>query len=46
MLGNPAAKVPVLKTEASIRRPFTILEIQSLLTVANTEWKGLILFAV
>lgn len=40
---NPASKVKSLKEVASARRPFTIDEIKRLLSVANTEWKGLIL---
>lgn len=41
--GNPAAKVPVLASDDSTRRPFTMDEIKSLLDVANHEWRGMIL---
>ncbi len=41
--GNPAAKVPVLASADSTRRPLTIPEIKTLLTVANDEWRGMIL---
>jgi integrase len=40
---NPAAKVPVLKAEDSIRRPFTMDELARLLDKASDEWKGMIL---
>lgn len=40
---NPAAKVKVLPTEDSVRRPFSIPELRSLLAVANDEWRGMIL---
>lgn len=40
---NPAAKVQVLKSEESIRRPFTLPELRTLLSVANTEWRGMII---
>ena len=40
---NPAAKVPVLKSADSVRRPFTIDELKRLLAVANAEWRGMIL---
>lgn len=40
---NPAAKVTALKTKDSTRRPFTIPEIQSVLSFANREWQGMIL---
>jgi integrase len=40
---NPAAKVQVLKSEESNRRPFTIPELQSVVKVANIEWRGMIL---
>lgn len=40
---NPAAKVSPLKTEESIRRPFTLPELKKLLAVASEEWKGMIL---
>lgn len=40
---NPAAKVKVLPTEDSVRRPFSLPELRSLLAVANDEWRGMIL---
>lgn len=40
---NPAAKVPALKTKVSNRRPFSIAEIQRALSVADSEWRGMIL---
>jgi integrase len=40
---NPAALVQVLKTEESVRRPFSMPEMKRLLTVANHEWQGMIL---
>ena len=46
IIDNPAAKVKTLKTQASVRRSFTMSEIQALLQVANLEWRGLILFGV
>ncbi len=44
--GNPAAKVSVLKTPGSIRRPFTASELTSLLRKAEGEWLGMILFRI
>lgn len=43
ILENPAAKVSLLKTEESIRRPFTMAELKKLLAVATDEWRGMIL---
>lgn len=43
---NVAAKVPVLKTEESLRRPFTLPELKKLLSVATDEWRGMILVGV
>jgi len=40
---NPAAKVTVLPTEESIRRPFTLPELKRVYDVANGEWKGMLL---
>ncbi|HVU32009.1 MAG TPA: site-specific integrase [Opitutaceae bacterium] len=40
---NPAAKVPVLKTAESNRRPFTVDELKTLLRVASSEWRGMVL---
>lgn len=40
---NPAAKVQVLKTADSNRRPFVLDELKALLRVASTEWRGMIL---
>jgi integrase len=40
---DPSEGVKLLKTEpTTLRRPFTIPELQSLLTVADPEWQGLI----
>lgn len=39
---NPAAKVSALKTEESIRRPFTVAELKKLLSVATDEWRGMV----
>jgi integrase len=44
IIDNPAAKVSVLKTTASNRRPFTVPELKILLSNAFGEWKGMILF--
>jgi integrase len=43
---NPAAKVDLLKTEDSTRRPFTLPEIGKILAVANIEWRGMVLFGL
>jgi integrase len=43
---NPAAKVSPLKTEESIRRPFTLAELKKLLGVATDEWRGLVLVGI
>lgn len=40
---NPAAKVQALKSAESARRPFSLSELRSVLTVANEEWQGMIL---
>ena len=40
---NPAAKVTVLPTEESIRRPFTLPELKRVYDLGNGEWKGMIL---
>jgi integrase len=41
---NPAAKVSVLRTSPALRRPFTLVELKSVLRVSSGEWKGMILF--
>ncbi len=45
---NPAAKIPLLKVPLSqtSRRAFTLVELKTLLAVADGEWKGLILFGI
>lgn len=40
---NAAAKVGILKATEASRRPFTLGELRTILAVANTEWRGLIL---
>jgi integrase len=40
---NPAAKVVMLKSAGSKRRPFTIRELQSILLVASLEWRGMVI---
>lgn len=40
---NPAAKVSTMKSVESVRRPFTVREVQRLLALASPEWRGLIL---
>jgi integrase len=40
---NEAQKVSTLQTESSKRRPFTLPEVQRILAVAGTEWRGMIL---
>ncbi|RRJ94332.1 site-specific integrase [Opitutaceae bacterium TAV4] len=40
---NIAAKVQSLKTENSVRRAFNLTELKTILKVANTEWRGMIL---
>lgn len=41
--GNPAAKVSVLSSEDSTRRPLTITEIKTAVVVASDSWRGMIL---
>ncbi|MCS6245286.1 MAG: tyrosine-type recombinase/integrase [Opitutus sp.] len=41
--GNPAAKIKILATEESTRRPLTIPEIKRALAAADNQWKGMIL---
>lgn len=41
--GNPAARVVVLKTEESARRPLTLAEIKAIRAVASPSWSGMIL---
>ncbi len=44
---NPAEKVPILKkSREAARRAFTLSELQSILKVADDEWRGMILFGV
>jgi integrase len=45
---NPAGKVPLLKrqVEEVSRRPFKLDQLRQLLSAAEGEWKGLILFGV
>ena len=43
---NPAAKVEVLRSSDGSRRPFTLTELRSILRVASTEWKGMVLAGV
>ncbi|HWZ95014.1 MAG TPA: site-specific integrase [Opitutaceae bacterium] len=43
---NPAAKVQTLKTVEGQRRPFTLDELKTLLSVASPEWRGMILAAL
>ncbi|HVU35703.1 MAG TPA: site-specific integrase [Opitutaceae bacterium] len=43
ILENPAAKVSPLKTEDSIRRPFTMDELKKVLAIATDEWRGMVL---
>jgi integrase len=43
---NPAAKVSVLKTVETIRRPFTLGELKAILRVASNEWQGMVLAGV
>ena len=43
MQENPASKIGTLKTEESNRRPFTLGELRKILSVANQEWRGMIL---
>ncbi len=45
---NPAAKVPLLKALVSEarRRAFSVKELQALLDVTDTDWRGMILFGV
>lgn len=43
---NPAARVPILKAGESKRRPFSLAEIKTLLGVASTEWRGMILAGI
>ena len=45
-LDNPAAKLKILRTEPSKRRPFTTDELRALFRVAAGEWRGIILFGV
>lgn len=40
---NVGAKVSVLKTDESVRRPFSMPELKKLLAVASDEWRGMIL---
>jgi integrase len=40
---NPASKVQVLKSVKSNRRPFTVLELKTILRIASLEWRGMIL---
>jgi integrase len=40
---NPAAKVSLLKTEDSIRGPFTMDELKRVLAIATEEWRGMVL---
>lgn len=46
IVDNPAAKVDGLKLAESSRRPFTVPELKSILQVASTEWKGMVLAGV
>lgn len=41
--GNPAAKVEVLSSADSIRRPLGLDEIKTILATANTAWRGMVL---
>jgi len=43
---NPAAKVPTLRAAKSNRRPFSVPELESVLRVADDEWRGLILTGI
>lgn len=43
---NVAAKVQLLKTEASTRRAFTLAELKTILEVAKQEWRGMILAGI
>lgn len=44
---NPAKDCGLLKKEASVtRRPFTVKEIQSILKVADDEWRSMIMFGL
>jgi integrase len=40
---NPAAKVSALKSAESSRRPFTLGELRTVLSVASQEWRGMVL---
>ena len=46
ILSNPASKVPVLKTNPSNRRAFTISELQALLKALAGEWRGMTLLGL
>jgi integrase len=49
VVSNPAVLVKVLSkrhTDAEQRRPFTISELQKILSVADDEWKGIILLGL
>ncbi len=41
--GNPAAKVSVLATQESARRPLTMEEVRKVLSVASDAWRGMVL---
>lgn len=41
--GNPAAKVSVLATKESTRRPLTLEEVRKILSVASDAWRGMVL---
>jgi integrase len=44
---NPAEDVPTLKrTVKTTRRPFTLVELKTLLQVADAEWRSMILFGL
>jgi len=40
---NCAAKVEILATEDSLRRPFKLTEVNKVLAIANEEWRGMVL---
>jgi integrase len=46
IIENPAAKVSTLRTEDSVRRPFTLAELKKLVGVATSEWRGMVLIGL